>query len=197
MWLWPRKLTDPASTLFVNYKCLLSFHPHPCDQHSCNRCVSSNFYSLINLTCQTCKISWILPPPVHLLLPHFFSLLFPLSLPPSIFGCFGGVSTQTNNNDHASMSVSIPACLLLSCHSAGRQEMKSMLIGFPLLTKWGLWNTVFACVYYVLRKIDIHSQPCYKISSINVWITWFLAYLTQLEGKQYINWVERLLVERF
>lgn len=159
MWLWPRKLTDPASTLFVNYKCLLSFHPCPCDQHSCNWCVSSNFYSLINLTCQTCKISWILPPPVHLLLPHFFSLLFPLSLPPSIFGCLGvSLLRLTTMTMHRCRWVFLPVC----CYPAIRQAdrtWKACLLVFHYSQNEGFEiQCLHVCFMYWKKLTYTHSH---------------------------------------
>lgn len=58
------------------------------------------------------------------LLPHFFSWTFPLSLLSSFFGSFVGVSAQTNNNDHASMSVSSSAWLLLPRASVLQAEVE-------------------------------------------------------------------------
>lgn len=71
------------------------------------------FYSLINLTCQACKISLVeFTSSCPFIVATFLFLSFSSfpSPPPFLVGL--GVSAQNNNNDHASMSVSIPAWLL-------------------------------------------------------------------------------------
>lgn len=147
-------------------------------------------YSLINLTCQACKKFLAeFPPPVHLLLPHFFlsSPFFPPPLP--FLVVLGGVSAQNNNNDHASMSVSIPAWLLLHCAAIlPAEERWKACLQYVLMwklrysrlvdtsgtynPKWGLWKgSVCSCMLCIIKNRITNLLPQ----------NYFNCYITEIE----------------
>lgn len=127
--------------LFENVSCL-SIHTFCHEQHynwfvlllnyvdvSSMQDIASWIYLLLSIYC--CHISF----PVLSLFPS----------PSSIFGWFGGVSAQNNNNDHASMSVSIPAWLLqhyaVILQADGRKACLCLTVEATLLQVcWFIWD---------------------------------------------------------
>ena len=95
--------------------------------------IASWLYLLLSIYC--CHISF----PVLSLLPS----------PSSIFAWFGGVSSQNNNNDHASMSVSIPAWLLQNYAAILQAEGRLraclyLTLEAPLLqARWFVWHVLW------------------------------------------------------
>lgn len=140
-----------SSSFFVLFfKNVLCLPVHtPCYKQLLLICFSSSVIPwLIWLVKHARYLQLNLPPPVHLFLPHFFSCPFPLSLlpsPSSIFGWFGCVSAQNNNNDHASMSVSIPAWLLQNYAAILQAERKwkaclCLKVEAPLIQTCGFFS---------------------------------------------------------
>lgn len=110
-----------------------------------NSTIFDLFYFSILLSSMQDIASWI-----DLLLSIYcchisFPVLSLFPSPFSIFGWFGGVSAQNNNNDHASMSVSIPAWLFphytVILQADGRKACICLTVeATPLQACWFIWD---------------------------------------------------------